>query len=453
MHKKHVLLMLLAIVLLAFLMRALPLRNAFWWDETAYLQNAEVLFSGRTNYDEFAFRPPLLSLLYAGVFFVWHSPYAALLLTALINAGGIVFVFLIGKKIYGPGTGLIAAFLAAFAPFLVENGRFLMTDVPAASLLCISFYCLLSYPQRWMLALSGVFFSLAFLMKFTSVLVGVAFLVYWIVSRCTPRLLAPFFIGAGLTVLPYFAWAHLAYGHFFAPLLRGMGMVAEGNEPLFFYVRHLGSVFSSYAVLGIALFLLISLFFYRAHLKRDAVSLACIAWIVVFFAYLTYTSHKEPRYLLPILLPFFLLAARGFVLAYRLVTLRWKLFVGFLIALGLLLILSAAVLDSKDRLQWGVINPNETPEMRLSHTLLLNVPSTGIVYSDSHWPEYAYYTGLLIIQIKGGSSLASSFPLMSSDGLVLVHDPKSAAVLENNTHFEKLTYSEGVTLYRYRLRL
>ncbi len=66
-------LIILFILIIAFFLRLLPIRIAHFWDETVYLQHAEIFFSGRTNFDdELSFRPPLLSIKLNFAFFIKH---------------------------------------------------------------------------------------------------------------------------------------------------------------------------------------------------------------------------------------------------------------------------------------------------------------------------------------------------------------------------------------------
>src|SRR5512143_2687901 len=74
-----------------FLVRLWPLWQVHFWDEAVYLQNAEVICCAKLNYSELSSRPPLLPLLFAGVFRLWHHVYAASLLTAVLNALGPLF--------------------------------------------------------------------------------------------------------------------------------------------------------------------------------------------------------------------------------------------------------------------------------------------------------------------------------------------------------------------------
>src|SRR5579864_4065030 len=72
----------------AFVLRVWGLSKMHFWDETVYLQNAQVICCGKTNYSELDFRPPLISLIYAGVFLLWRHIYAACIVAAFLNALG-----------------------------------------------------------------------------------------------------------------------------------------------------------------------------------------------------------------------------------------------------------------------------------------------------------------------------------------------------------------------------
>jgi len=106
-------LLLLVLVIAASAVRLWPVWRVHYWDEAVYLQNAEVICCAKANYSELDSRPPLLSILYAGAFVLWHSPYAASILTAILNGVGALFLYLCGRMLFGRKTGAIAAVLFA----------------------------------------------------------------------------------------------------------------------------------------------------------------------------------------------------------------------------------------------------------------------------------------------------------------------------------------------------
>jgi len=127
-----------------FVLRLWPLSKARFWDEAVYLQNAEVICCGKANYSELDSRPPLLSLIFAGVFLLWHHVYAASIATALLNALGPALLYASGRVIVGRASAAIAAMLLAFSPFFVgvfpsgfasdDTGNSLISDSPTFDL-------------------------------------------------------------------------------------------------------------------------------------------------------------------------------------------------------------------------------------------------------------------------------------------------------------------------------
>ena len=182
--------LLLLLVAAAFLVRIWGISKTHFWDEMVYLQNAQVICCGKINYSELDYRPPLLSLIYAGVFLFWHSIYAACIVTAFLNALGPVFLYLAGRLLVGRLPAAIAALLLAFSPFFVgifpygfasdDTGNSLLTDSPALTLVLLAFWLLLRALDRQSIprfAWAGLALALSILMRFGSLpSVGMLFL-------------------------------------------------------------------------------------------------------------------------------------------------------------------------------------------------------------------------------------------------------------------------------------
>lgn len=106
-HRRQVILESTFVVLLvaaAFVLRLWELSKMHFWDEASYLQNAEVICCGKTNFSELDFRAPLLSLIFAAVFLLWHNIYAADIVTALLNALGPALLYVSGRMVVPNGT-------------------------------------------------------------------------------------------------------------------------------------------------------------------------------------------------------------------------------------------------------------------------------------------------------------------------------------------------------------
>src|SRR3989344_8687098 len=163
---------LLAIFLLSFTVRIYSVEVIHWWDETVYLQHAEIFAGLRAdNFNEFWLRPPLLPILFAAGFLVWHNPIMASIIVSLIGAVGAVGIFFLGRKMFNPATGLLAAIFAGFSPFIVHESRTLLTDIPALTLLTFAIFFMLEYSKKKDYVrgtLCGMAFGFAVLMRFAA---------------------------------------------------------------------------------------------------------------------------------------------------------------------------------------------------------------------------------------------------------------------------------------------
>src|ERR1017187_9048160 len=115
-HRRQVILESTFVVLLvaaAFVLRLWGLSKMHFWDEASYLQNAEVICCGKTNFSELDFRAPLLSLIFAAVFLLWHNIYAADIVTALLNALGPALLYVSGRMVVGRMPAAIGSLLLA----------------------------------------------------------------------------------------------------------------------------------------------------------------------------------------------------------------------------------------------------------------------------------------------------------------------------------------------------
>lgn len=453
MNKKAIVILIISIILVCFFIRVFPIRVAHWWDETVYLQNAEVLFSGRTNYDEFSFRPPLLSILFAFIFIFWHSSIAASVLTAALSTLGPVFIFLIGWKLYGFKIGALAGLVVGFAPFIVLNSNFLLTDVPAMGLMAISFYLALFHEKKGYLFFSGVFLSLATLMKFTSALLFFVIVLYFLFKKVEWKRILIFVIGAGLVMAPYFIWAQVQLGSFYAPIVRGSLMVADKNESALFYFTNLVKVFTIVIPVGL-LFYLAGFFkiIKKKEYKEMLVDFVLISWILLFLAYLAYTPHKELRYIFPIAIPLSLLASKGIVSFIDSFNKKYKVFLFLIIAL--LLAYSIIAIIPKNT-QFNLIDYTKTPEISASEYIINELHYNGSIYSHHNWPVFAYYTGL---ETKSVWPYDASFYLnyrsrLNGESILITADdtgkyPK-VDWLNNNSHFRYLNNFDNVYIYKY----
>ena len=215
-------------------------------------------------HSELDFRPPLISLLIAGVFLVRHSIFAASIATAFVNALGPLFLYRAGRLAVGRVPAAIAALLLAFSPFFAGvfpdgftsdgTGNSLLTDSPALTLVLVAFWLLLRALDRQnalRFAWGGLALAAAMLMRFGSLpSVGILFLLPLAATRRWRALAA---CGAGFVagMAPYLLWSRMRFGGFFFTLRNGWTGVVDEGEPFFFYLHNAATIFSGLALAGV----------------------------------------------------------------------------------------------------------------------------------------------------------------------------------------------------------
>jgi hypothetical protein len=272
--------------------------------------------------------------------------YSSRLLSGL---GGVLLVALTGHcgfRLSRSRTGgLLAAVLAAFCPFLIQQGHFYTVD-PWAAIFC-TLAMLLAMKQRWYL--SGGFVGLAVACKASSVWFGVSLGVVMMIvrpsrawTRSGLRLVSGFlsglFIGSPWLVLaPLQCWrgpfvqAQLASGRFTFPYTRQYAQTLPWIYP---FVQML--LWGMGPVITLAGCLTLCRSFADAAWKRRPYVFAVVP-TVLFFVVTGGLYVKYPRYLLPIYPLWIGFAAKGCLDLFRVFygARRWWGRVGLLLILTL----------------------------------------------------------------------------------------------------------------------
>lgn len=446
--------LIIIIFLIAFIFRVFPIRAGHWWDETVYLQHAEIIFSDRSNYDELSFRPPLLPIILAGAFYLWHSPIFATVIVALLGILAPIFIYLIGKKIYGFNVGAIAGIITAFSPFLISNSNVILTDVPALSLLVMAFYLLLFQDNKICNILSGVFLSLAFLMKFTSILIAPVFLLFLIMHKASFKKYILIGGASLLTVLPYLIWAQVHLGNFFLPIIIGSAMVSDFNEPKWFYLFYntIKYVFTLFVPAGLILLLVSYVTKFKA-IKNRKYDTILMVWAFLFLAYLTLNPHKEPRYLMPVIAPLTLLASKGLDNFASLFKKSNKIIYTLTLLFVIFLLYQNFQIQSERNFQ--LLDFSQNDDIRASNFITSNFPNDTLIYTNYRWPVFAYYTGYNVTLLTPwNESFYSDYKkIMTSPGLIIAsnwkeHEP-SVIWLNENPDFTFVDSVGEVQIFKY----
>ena len=464
----------------AFVLRLWPLSKAHFWDEAVYLQNAEVICCGKTNYSELDSRPPLLSLIFAGTFLLWHHVYAAKIVTALLNALGPALLYLSGRMIAGRIPAAIAAMLLAFSPFFVgvfpvgltsdDTGNSLLSDSPALTLILLAFWLLLLALRKQIdvrFACAGFVLALTVLMRFASLSsVGILSLLVFAANRWWRAALAcaaGFFAGMG----PYLCWSRMRYGGFFTTFRNGWAYLQGQVESPLYYLKNLGNIFSWITLAGLAIWIGEWAWGKWKHegegrqisaIERSSGSsrkLEAFLWLwaaglLFFFSAL---RHKEPRYVMPLAPPLFLLAASGLDVLLKG---RRKLaqVCGTVALVGAL---TWTFLPVRERFESPFVDDEVSEEMEVADFLNHTVSGTTVLYSNFNYPVFAYYTNLPIYRLReSGSALYDALKQLPGDGILIAYKPNSdirdprLEWLDSNPHCRRFREFPSLVLYEYR---
>jgi len=272
-HKSNFAMIIAAIVfVIIFFVFYPPIYSSM--DENEYLSTALLIKSGTIYYDALNISQPPLTIKVDDHIVSIHPPGTALLITPFLYLSnqavylrslflhliGFLFIYLIFRHV-GANHAVFFSLLYLFYPALVIQSRMLMSDLPSAVFVLGGLYFYLSSRR----AISGLFWGVAFIIRYTNVLIFFPFLgaTVW---RCINKQLSwkeaiylilgfvPFvLIGCIYNSLAYGHWAHL-------PLLDAGFELKFLPNNLGFYLKSLFLIYP---------FMLIAPLFYRGQAKWE----------------------------------------------------------------------------------------------------------------------------------------------------------------------------------------
>ena len=460
----------------AYLVRIWGVSRIHFWDEMVYLQNAQVICCGSHNYSELSYRPPLISLLFAGVFIIRHSIFAACIVTALLNALGPLFLYRAAALCIGRIPAAVSASLLAFAPFFVgvfpdgfasdDTGNSLLTDSPALTLLLLAFWLLLRALARedvLRFAWAGLVLGCSVLMRFGSLPSVGLLLLLPLTAKSKWRAFLACATGFLIALVPYLLWSRLKFGGFFQTLQYGWANVEGPVGSPDFFLRNAPTIFTPIALIGLLLAACWGVWrIYRASFCRSGCDLSeseaapavtetfLWLWLLVDFAFFSAMPHKEPRYVLPLAPPLLVLAGSGLTLFRFLSRRSYRL--GCWMILAVLLILT--FLPIRKRFTSPFIDRSVPEEMSASQFLLNSVPSDTTLYMNFNYPAFAYYTGFRINELPVvGDALYKAIDQIPTGEVFIVYRETEGGEpdvnwVDSNPRFERLREYSTFVVYR-----
>ena len=469
------------VLLLAALVRTVPLTYSHFWDETVFLQNAKVILDGRTNYEEFHHRPPLLSFLYALGFAIWDNVYVANLVQGMVTTLTVVFAFLYTRQRFGLSAALGSGFLFAFAPYFVKASHELLTDMPALALMLAAMW-LFDKPGARYAFLSGILYALAIQTRFTSLFLIVYFALDAVLSPKKIRSMAFLLAGAAAAIAPYLVWIRWNYGSFFFPFVQARRIVTEWTAPVpaSFYWDALLQVFpySMWFFFGAGVLLPVARRAMDRRTGEDGGRLTGLAglsdqtkrqfvllmWAGAFFAYMLSIPHKEVRYLLPLAIPVVIISALGLAELFRWFARQART----VKAIGILLGIAVVMLDyapSLQKLREPWLDRSVREEVQIGLYLREVSTPADTIYAAHNFPVFAFYSErrtVSLLPIQGEFDQAWR-ELMTQPGFLVYYHPAGIEethsiypsfkpdlqFLETGPNFHRVRAFPSATVYRY----
>ena len=298
-------------VLLARIMYLLLNPSVLSWDATIYIGMARYIESlGVLGLWE-GYRPPLLPLLYVPGVMLGIPITFAILLTIAASFGALYMAYRVGEY-YRPSAGAWASMTLATATLFTTFSTIPTTEVFGVLGFLVAWYTVFIKRSYF---LGGVVTALLFILRFPYGLLlplfGVAMLVQsWVETTTLGTVYKrelKLAVGAVGVIGVYLVSNFILYGHALVPILEGARVARDVGflyleNPLFYVTIILAGV-------PLALFGVVAFFDRTPGLKPVRYILLSIA--AVFFAYFTYESHKEARYIIPVVAPVALLAGLG----------------------------------------------------------------------------------------------------------------------------------------------
>ncbi len=287
----------LMIFLLILFLSFNSLNPVLLWDECAYLGNTRVHLGG-SNFTE-DFRYPLLEYIIASVwYFTGESIFAARFIIVLMSLVTVFVFYLISREFFPINYSLLITFLFSISSQFVLWGFRVYTDIPALMFLLLSFFSFLKYRESKKFAfisISGAFFALAFLSRFTVALFGLAVFIEFVLKKDYKGFLL-FALFVLLVLFPWVGYNYLTYEDPIWDLKEQYKIVADytTNQPISLQLNNL------YLTLGLLVFFLpFGLIFLTKQKEYLIVSYTIISLVYFLF----FVNMKLARYYV-VFLPF-----------------------------------------------------------------------------------------------------------------------------------------------------
>ena len=353
--------------------------------------------------------------------------YAARPLAALADVGSVLLVFVLGRRLYGQGVGLLAAGLTAIAVIHVQHSHFYRPETFTVLFTLASLWAMLRMVERRRLrdsALLGLMLGLALAPK-VNVLPLLAPLAlayfYWILdeadgvwTRITPglaqRAAGHAAVAASVAILVFFfssPYAFLDFGAFVGDVTAQTRMANNAglwpftvqyiDTPAFLYQMRQTTIWGLGIPLGIVAWIAIPFTIAFAVLGRHTrrADLLLLAWVVPSLLFLESFEVRFLRYLFPLMPVMVLLGSRMLLWEVdfcRAAADRFqhtgRVALRCLPALAVGVIVFVVAATAFYSLAFQRVYAEDHPATAAAQWMAAEVPRGTVVVHDNHWDEF-----------------------------------------------------------------
>lgn len=298
--KEHygIILLVIAFILLELIVinQTLVLR----WDEPVYLANARSHLS--TSHFTEDFRFPLLEFFIAGLWLITgESLLAVQVMMVVMGALTVVITYVLASLFLSKKYSLGAAALLASSKLFIIWSVAVYTDIPSLLFMLLAAYFAAKYfkeQKYYILAISGLCTSIAFLMRFPAAIIALI-IIYLLLSKKDFKGFIWYAAGNAVIILPWMLINFLVYQNPVWDLIAQKQAIDEYTswQPtiyLFAYLLNAAQVFIAGLVAGI-------IFLIRE--KKKSIVLIILFWLFTLqlFYYAYIVNLKLERYVLMLL--------------------------------------------------------------------------------------------------------------------------------------------------------
>ena len=286
--------------------------HVVFWDESVYIGMGKYLYSDGTIGLWEDLRPMFLPLMLGPLWLVGAGLFSMEILMLLISAAYVLLTYLLAKELFNDEIAAWAGIIVLVTPVFFKNTGLFLTDI--ASAMFAGAAVLLFTKKKFMVA--GILAGIAFLTRFPHGLIIPILGALTIIQEKDWKITARYIAGTTIVLIPFFIFNYITYHNvatFVDALLHPIIMAsAHQSNPfaptgsLFFYGRELieNNITFVFTIAAFAVVLL-----QKKYKENKTQILLTIA--VLYFAYFTLISNKQPRFALSFIPFIAIIAAYG----------------------------------------------------------------------------------------------------------------------------------------------